>query len=309
MPRNSGPVFAAILKRRSSFLGFGRLAWAAGAVYSVLVAVGLSLAGAANRAPSRKLDPLVVTLLDVPERPADPATGTAEQGVAMPNVETSLVEKPAPDVAAKALKKTRKKRVSVRSKKRVKTPKPEVAVPTVKPEMPADEPKSESALNTVQKNVGQVQAPAVLDPPKAVPSTGVAVAATAGGEAARGGGHRKSTGPGQPGASPAGGRPARRGGASRALPFTDKMTRPKLLSTAAPVYSREAREARVEGLVLAKCVITTVGRLERCRIMKGYPLMNRSVLKAFSKWRYTPVVYQGKPVNVDYLIRVRLVAP
>lgn len=87
------------------------------------------------------------------------------------------------------------------------------------------------------------------------------------------------------------------------------MTRPKLIDMVEPQFTREARDANVKGLFLAKCVITTQGTLQNCRILKGLPLMNEAVLSALARWRYTPVIYQGKPVAVDYVIQVRLAAP
>jgi outer membrane biosynthesis protein TonB len=98
-------------------------------------------------------------------------------------------------------------------------------------------------------------------------------------------------------------------GGSEVLPFMDGMTRPKLLSMVEPTYTREARDARVSGLFLAKCVITTTGTLHNCRVVKGLPLMDHAILNALSRWRYSPVIYQGKPVAVDYVIQVRLSGP
>jgi protein TonB len=95
-------------------------------------------------------------------------------------------------------------------------------------------------------------------------------------------------------------------GESTVLPFMDGMTRPQLLSMIEPEYTREARDSNVKGLFVAKCVITTQGTLQRCRVVKGLPMMDQAVLAAISQWRYSPVVYQGKPVAVDYVIQVRL---
>ena len=87
------------------------------------------------------------------------------------------------------------------------------------------------------------------------------------------------------------------------------MTRPTLVSKIDPTYTREALEARVEGLMLVKCVISTAGALQNCRVVKGLPHMDAAVLGALRGWRYTPVTYQGAPVSVDYVIPVRLVLP
>ncbi|WP_437607775.1 TonB family protein [Sorangium sp. So ce834] len=93
------------------------------------------------------------------------------------------------------------------------------------------------------------------------------------------------------------------------LPFQEGMTRPVPIVAPAVVYTRQARQARVEGTVLAKCVVTTAGSLTGCRIVKGVPHMNEAVLEALAASRYKPVTYQGRPVNVDYVFSLKLVLP
>ncbi len=96
---------------------------------------------------------------------------------------------------------------------------------------------------------------------------------------------------------------------SEILPFGEGMTRPKQLEGRPVAYSREALEAHIEGLMLIKCVITTEGKLENCRIVKPLPHMEKAALDALSSSRWTPVMYQGKPVSVEYVIPLRLVMP
>jgi protein TonB len=92
------------------------------------------------------------------------------------------------------------------------------------------------------------------------------------------------------------------------LPFGAGMERPKPLpGNRQPQYTREAREARVEGTMLVQCVITTSGALTGCRVLKSLPFMDKAVLDAMSTWHFTPVTFQGRPVNVQYVIPVRLV--
>jgi protein TonB len=84
------------------------------------------------------------------------------------------------------------------------------------------------------------------------------------------------------------------------------MTRPQLLGGRDPVYTRAARMARVEGTVIARCVITVQGRLEKCRIVKGQPHMDEAVLQALATRKYTPVTYQGHVQAVLYNVQVSL---
>jgi serine/threonine-protein kinase len=87
------------------------------------------------------------------------------------------------------------------------------------------------------------------------------------------------------------------------------MTRPTRLSGGNPAYSREAIEAKAAGTVVAKCVISEVGTLSGCRIVKGVPFMDGPVLAALASWRYNPATREGKPVAVDYAITLKLVPP
>ncbi|AUX47844.1 protein kinase [Sorangium cellulosum] len=93
------------------------------------------------------------------------------------------------------------------------------------------------------------------------------------------------------------------------LPFQSGMTRPAPISAPAVAYTREARQARVEGTVIAKCVVTTAGSLTGCRIIKGLPHMDEAVLSALAASRYRPITFQGRPVNVDYVFSIKLVLP
>jgi serine/threonine protein kinase/outer membrane biosynthesis protein TonB len=93
------------------------------------------------------------------------------------------------------------------------------------------------------------------------------------------------------------------------LPYGPDMSQPRLISAVDPVFPREALVARVEGTVIAKCTITTFGSLEGCRIIKGLPFMDRPMLDALSQRRYTPVIYRGSPVAVQYVFSTHIVRP
>jgi periplasmic protein TonB len=90
------------------------------------------------------------------------------------------------------------------------------------------------------------------------------------------------------------------------LPFGAGMVRPTRIGGRDPVYTREAREAHVEGLAIAKCVLQSSGELTGCRLVKGLPFMDRAILDALATYRFTPVLFQGRPVSVEYVINVRL---
>ncbi len=76
-----------------------------------------------------------------------------------------------------------------------------------------------------------------------------------------------------------------------------------------PQYSREALEARIQGKMIVKCVVTVQGKLENCRVIKALPHMENEVLSALATWRFKPCTFQGKVVNVDYVFTITLALP
>ena len=113
--------------------------------------------------------------------------------------------------------------------------------------------------------------------------------------------------------APAGtGDPTGERGGTDVVPFGPGMTRPDWHQAAArdPIaYTREAREALVEGTMIVKCVVTTEGRLTGCRIIKPLPFMENAVLETMGRWQVPPVTFQGHPVSVDYTFNLTLRLP
>jgi eukaryotic-like serine/threonine-protein kinase len=91
--------------------------------------------------------------------------------------------------------------------------------------------------------------------------------------------------------------------------FSADMMRPKFVAGQDPIYTREALLARVQGTMIAKCTITTTGTLEGCRVLKALPHMEQALLESLRTRRYTPIIYQGRPTAVEYVINIQLVLP
>ena len=88
------------------------------------------------------------------------------------------------------------------------------------------------------------------------------------------------------------------------------MTKPALIERVKPVtYTPQALAARVEGTMIVRCTITAEGHVEKCTVLKTLPFLEQEVLDSLYSSRYTPVMYQGKPVSVGYTFTVRLVPP
>jgi protein TonB len=87
------------------------------------------------------------------------------------------------------------------------------------------------------------------------------------------------------------------------------MLPPRLLSGPEPRYSAEAALEHVGGTVLVRCTVTELGSVEDCVVMKSVPLLDASVLKALAARRYTPALFEGRPLSVRMVIPVRFVPP
>jgi eukaryotic-like serine/threonine-protein kinase len=93
------------------------------------------------------------------------------------------------------------------------------------------------------------------------------------------------------------------------LAFGPEMTRPSLISGGELAYPREAMVAGVAGTIIAKCTVTTEGSLRNCRIIKGLPFLDKAALDVLATRRYTPVMYQGKAVSVEYVFNLKVAPP
>jgi len=93
------------------------------------------------------------------------------------------------------------------------------------------------------------------------------------------------------------------------LPFGPGMTRPIQIGGRKPEYTRQAIAARVEGKVLARCVITSAGAVQDCQLIKGVPLLTDIVLERLRESRFEPVTYQGRPQSIRYVFTYNFELP
>lgn len=84
----------------------------------------------------------------------------------------------------------------------------------------------------------------------------------------------------------------------------NRMTDPKFMSGPKLEYTEKAREREVEGTMVVKCVLTAEGRVHDCRVVRSLPFMDRAVIDALERRRYTPVTMGGRPIEVDYTFRI-----
>ncbi|MCG8458274.1 MAG: energy transducer TonB [Holophagales bacterium] len=79
------------------------------------------------------------------------------------------------------------------------------------------------------------------------------------------------------------------------------VARPEKLFMPEPQYTASAREARIQGVVIAQVVIDERGNVIEAKILKGLPMgLSEAALEAARASRWKPATRQGRPVKVYY---------
>jgi len=79
---------------------------------------------------------------------------------------------------------------------------------------------------------------------------------------------------------------------------------PKLIKKVEPLYPEIARQARVEGIVIIEATTDIYGRVASVKILRSIPLLDQSAVDAVRQWLYEPMVINGKPRGVIFVVTV-----
>lgn len=71
-----------------------------------------------------------------------------------------------------------------------------------------------------------------------------------------------------------------------------------------PVYPALARQARIQGTVVLRAVISREGRIENVQLMSGHPMLVQAAMEAVRQWRYRPYILNDQPVEVETVVTV-----
>jgi protein TonB len=83
------------------------------------------------------------------------------------------------------------------------------------------------------------------------------------------------------------------------------VTPPTVLSRTEPVYTDEARDAKIEGTVLLSLEIDTDGLAQNIEVTRSLDGgLDQSAVTAVQQWRFKPGEKNGKPVRVTAKIEV-----
>jgi protein TonB len=78
----------------------------------------------------------------------------------------------------------------------------------------------------------------------------------------------------------------------------------RIVNKVQPTYPEKARSERVQGTVHLHAIIGKDGSITHLRVLTGACSLAQSALDAVQKWRYSPTLLQGRPVEVDTTIDV-----
>ena len=83
-----------------------------------------------------------------------------------------------------------------------------------------------------------------------------------------------------------------------------QMAAGSLIHRVQPEYPEIARQARIQGAVQLRAIISRAGTIQNLTVESGAPMLIPSALKAVRQWRYRPYLLNGEPVEVDTQITV-----
>lgn len=72
-----------------------------------------------------------------------------------------------------------------------------------------------------------------------------------------------------------------------------------------PVYPPEARDARIQGVVIMEAIIGEDGRVRDTRVLRSIPALDAAALDAVRQWEYQPTLMNGAPVPIVMTVTVQ----
>jgi periplasmic protein TonB len=74
-----------------------------------------------------------------------------------------------------------------------------------------------------------------------------------------------------------------------------------------PIYPALARQARIQGAVELRAIISKAGTIEDLTVLRGHPMLVPAAIDAVRRWRYRPYLLNNDPIEVETEITVNFV--
>ena len=79
---------------------------------------------------------------------------------------------------------------------------------------------------------------------------------------------------------------------------------PAKIVNADPVYPPEAREARLQGVVIMEVTLSPTGEVSDVEVLRSVPQLDEAAVAAVRQWRYEPTLVDGEPVPILLTVTV-----
>jgi protein TonB len=90
-------------------------------------------------------------------------------------------------------------------------------------------------------------------------------------------------------------------------PRVSRMMEGNLIHRVQPIYPPLARQARIQGEVVLRAMISREGTIEGLQVVSGHPMLAPAAVDAVRQWRYRPYYLNGEPVEVETQVTVKFV--
>jgi protein TonB len=81
---------------------------------------------------------------------------------------------------------------------------------------------------------------------------------------------------------------------------------PRKIYSPAPPYTEEARQGRIQGVVILEAIIDAEGTVRDVQVLKGLPMgLTESAVETAMEWKFEPATLEGEPVAVYFSLTIR----
>ncbi len=84
---------------------------------------------------------------------------------------------------------------------------------------------------------------------------------------------------------------------------------PAKIGGPAPAYPPDAREARVQGVVIMDVTLSPTGEVSDVEVLRSVPLLDEAAVAAVRQWRYEPTLVDGEPVPILLTVTMNFSLP
>lgn len=77
-----------------------------------------------------------------------------------------------------------------------------------------------------------------------------------------------------------------------------------LVTKVTPEYPPDAKEQKIQGVVLLRVIIDRVGSVSNIQLISGHPLLAPAAMEAVKQWKYRSYLLNGAPVEVETQVQV-----